>query len=315
MAAIRLKKAVSLNPHLVEARVLLALCYMKNNKFYKANEQIEKALTYDQTHVMGLHYFRLLSGEDTQSAKPYEVEQLMKPDSKVKPHKIINRDHTLRNSMIYFVMGVCAMFLVNYFLLQPSEFQNYEKQVALLVEREEELAKALSTNIEEHTMQVETLQAETGKAQKEIQAYEKELGFYIQRDKMAYAKECISKREYLLAAETLYNIATVFLEEEALSEYEGMKQTAYGESVRLLYNQGYADYMSSNYIEARDAFETLVLYEPNDDFTKKTLYYLGEIELHLGNENATENYFTRLLEAYPESYEASLVKNYISTSS
>ena len=56
MAVIRLKKAINLNPNFLEARNLLALCYIYQKQEHKALAQLRHVLKKDTTNKKALYY-------------------------------------------------------------------------------------------------------------------------------------------------------------------------------------------------------------------------------------------------------------------
>ena len=306
VAIIRLKKAVSMNPKFVEAKVLLGLCYMQDKQFYKANEQIKGALVIDRGHPEALRYFKALSGEDTATIQPYELEYVpAKTSSKrVKPAGVIDRSRFLKCSVFYFIIGIVAMFVIYHFLIQPNEVSTYEQEIARLKDRQEDLNNQLGEMIKETEVEVSELETENKKLQLEVKDYEKQLGIYVQKDKLSIAQKQKDERNYVAAAEALYNIAPSLLKEEDKSIYETLKEECYHSAAQVLYNEGYQLYYSEDYIGAKAKLEAVLIYDLVSDEARKSLYYLGETEERLGNISEAQNYYRKLIAEFPNTKDA-----------
>lgn len=310
VAVIRLKKAVSINPRFVEARVLLALCYMKDKQFYKANEQIKSVLKIDKGHLKALAYFKAISGEDTSTIQPYELEFIPTSHSskKIKPIRVIDRSLSLRYSVLYFVIGLIAMYVVYYFLIQPNEIKSYEQEITRLVSKQEELSDELNRIIKDTQLKSATLESDNTKLKSEVEAYENKLGVYKQKEKINLAKSYIEEKKYIEAAEALYNIAISLLDEESKETYENLKQACYEKAGAALYKEGYRLMNNEDYVGAKSSLETVLIYDSSSQTARKSLYYLGEIEEKLGNKIESQNYFNKVMTEFPDTYEARRAK-------
>lgn len=310
VAVIRLKKAVSTNPRFVEARVLLALCYMKDKQFYKANEQIKSVLKIDKEHPKALAYFKAISGEDTATIQPYELEFIpaTHASKKIKPIRVIDRSLSLRYSVLYFMIGLIAMYVVYHFLIQPNEIKSYEQEITRLVSKQEELSNELNQVIKDTQLKSATLESDNTKLKSEVEAYENKLGVYKQKEKMNIAKSYIEEKKYIEAAEALYNIAISLLDEESKETYENLKEACYEKAAALLYKEGYQLMNKEDYVGAKSNLEAVLVYDISSQTAKKSLYYLGEMEEKLGNKIESQNYFNKVITEFPGTYEARRAK-------
>lgn len=306
VAIIRLKKAVSINPKFAEAKVLLGLCYMQDKQFYKANEQIKSVLKIDNGHQKALRYFKALSGEDTSTIQPYELEFIPTSQSskKVRPIRVIDRSLSLKYSVLYFIIGLIAMYVIYHFLIQPNQVKSYEQEITRLTNKQEELSSELNQVIKDTQLKAVTLEVDNTKLKAEVNEYEKHLGAYKQKDKMDTAKAYIEERNYIQAAEALYNIAISLLDEESKITYESLKEACYEKAAVALYNEGYQLMSAEDYVGAKGKLEAALIYDNTSQTARKSLYYLGEIEGKLGNKIESQNYFNKVITEFPDTYEA-----------
>ncbi|QEH68672.1 tetratricopeptide repeat protein [Cellulosilyticum sp. ST5] len=313
VAIIRLKKAVGVNPNFVEAKVLLGLCYMQDKQFYKANEQIKGALKIDSGHQKALRYFKALSGEDTSTVQPYELEYIPTNQShkKVKPVRVIDRSISLRYSVLYFIIGLIAMFVIYHFLIHPNQVKSYEQEITRLTNKQDELSDELNQIIKDTNLKAATLEADNTKLKTQTQEYEKQLGAYVQKDKLVTAKTHIEERMYVEAAEALYNIAPSLLDEESKMTYEALKEACYEKAAAELYNEGYQLLNGEDYAGAKGKLEAALIYDGTSQTARRSLYYLGETEEKLGNITEAQNYYNKVITEFPDTYEARRAKERI----
>lgn len=304
MAIIRLKKAVSIHPQLVEARVLLGLSYMHEKQFHKANEQIKRALFIDHGHEQGLLYFKEMGEEDTESMAPYEMEYPMKMVKQMKPSRMIDRGVMFRRYLLYFLLGAVGMLLIDRYLILPSEIKVYHVESARLKESETILTQKIQSLTSEYGIKVAELETSKNKLENEVTSYEKQVGELAQKEKITNAKNLMNERSYVEAAQILYSVASTQLDEVSKSQFEELKQAVYPNAIQNLYNKGVSLYNQDYLIEANTQFEAILLYEPEERMARKSLYYIGCIyEKNNDLENA-KKYFEKIIADYSDTKEA-----------
>ncbi len=306
MAIIRLKKAVGLNANLVEARNLLALCYIKEKQFYKANEQIKSVLSIDRTNLKALKYFRVLSKEDTNTVKPYELEYIPKQSkgNYVKPSRVINRGHILAAYVVYFIIGALGMFVIQTSLILPNKTKNYETEIVRLKDSETKLTNLLETVRQETKDEIGKLEEQNQKLLMEKQDIELTTSKMAQKEKLTQAENLKNSREWLQAAEVLYNVAPSLLTEDLTVSYGELKKEVYPRAAKLLCEEGYRDLNNNELVDARSKLEKSILYEPASDILRKSLYYLGRTEKAGGNTEKAKYYFNTVIEQHSGTSEA-----------
>lgn len=306
MATIRLKKAISLNTKFVEAKVLLALCYIKDKQFYKANEQIKGALSIDKDHPQAMRYFEMISSEDTDTVQPYELEYISKQrkGKQVQPSRIIDRGSMLARYITYFISGALCMFVIAIILIVPNKTKNYEMNVTELLASTEELTEAMNTLKEENDLKIADLETKNAKLLKEKEEYETVARALAQKQKLSESTTLIMNREYVEAAKILYNVAPSLLSEEDKITYEELKGQAYQRATTSLCNEGYQHLNRNEWEEAKTKLEETLLYEPTEDIVKKSLYYLGRVEKGQNNLEKAKYYFEKVIADYPGTDEA-----------
>lgn len=304
MAIIRLKKAISKNPQFVEARILIGLSYMHEGQFHKANEQIKKALQIDRGHEKGLLYYKEMSEEDTQSIKPYEVEYETQMMKSIQPSKVMDRGRLFRRYLLYFLLGAIGMLLVDHYLILSSQIRGYQLESARLSESEERLTQNIQSLTKEHRLQIAELEKSKSKLEGQVASYEMQVGEWIQKEKIAEAKDLIGQRSYVEAAQILYSVAITQIDESSKNELEELKQVAYPSANEILYNKGMQLYNKEQLVEANINFETVLLYDPDERLARKSLYAIGCIYEQSGDLENAKQYFKKIIEQASDTKEA-----------
>lgn len=307
VAVIRLKKAASLWPNFVRARVLLALCFMEQKQFHKANEQVKKVLSIDVSHPQALVYFKALSQEDTETVQPFEVEyqsKTMKPNKTTNLDKVMDRSKYLGKSALYFILGALAVVIVYQALLLPNRLKTYQDQAGRLKDSEATLSQKVQSLTSDYEGKLKTLQTNNETLEKKVSEYEAQLDTYTQKEKLSSAKKQMDEGDYVEAAKMLYGIADTGLSEEEKSDLQSLKERVYPDAAAHLYDQGVGDFEKENYTDAKGKFETILLYEPGDRLTRKSLYYLGQICQANQDFEGAKQYYEKVKTDYPETREA-----------
>lgn len=303
MAIIRLKKAVSIHPQFVEAKVLLGLSYMHQMQFHKANEQIKRALLIDHGHERGLLYFKEMEQEDTEKVPPYEMEYHTKSVKQIRPSRMIDRGAMFRRYLLYFLLGAVGMLLLERYLILPSEISSYHTESMRLKESESILMEKMQSLTAEYSSKIAELESSKNKLENEVASYEEQISGFVQKDKIVNAKKLIDERNYVEAAQILHNVASSQLDEDAKNQFEELKEIAYPSAIEILYNEGVSLYNQDNLFEASSRFETALLYKPDERMARRTLYYIGCIYQENNDLENAKRYFEKIIADYSDTRE------------
>ena len=311
MGMIRLKKAGSLNKQLVKAKTLLALCYIKQKQYHKANEQVKNVLSIDAGDVEALRYYHLLSNEDTQKIEPYERKYEVSQETNINTSTInlLDRSKYFRRYMAYFGLGVGASLIIYHYLVFPSKVQEYKATIKQLTASETQLSGQVSQLTKEYQLKVADLETNQKALQAQVTDYENKFNDYEQKEKLEQANRLAEEGNYKEAAKLIYNVASSSLDEEERTEYEGLKARVYPQVANTLYDEGLNAYYNEAYQDAVSLLEEILLYEPKERVARKTLYYLGCNYQAMGSVAEAKQYFNKVIAEYGESYEAQLATN------
>ncbi|WP_054743168.1 tetratricopeptide repeat protein [Cellulosilyticum ruminicola] len=319
VATIRLKKAVGIQPNLIEARILLGLCYIKSNQIRKAKEQLEEVLNIDHHNTRALAYLSEIKDKQVEEIMPFEKEY----GAKKQAGKAfdLNRNKLILGGALCFLVGLIVMAIIP----RPSvNIQSYKKQIAKLENENKELNTAMDTLKLENEKELNDLKAENKKLESDNAVYtggtnevgnaqglnqEGALGTGMtqqdSQEKLAECESLISQGEYEEAAAMLYSIGAEGAMGADFTKYTELKQTAYAKAAESLCNKGYNDLHNENFSEAKTSLDVALSYATDEDYNKKRiLYYLGKTEVGLGDTMNARTHFDAVIENYPETEEA-----------
>lgn len=315
MAIIRLKKAVHLNPRFLDARCLLALCYIKQKDYYKAHKEIVSVLEVDQSDEKALRYLNQINNEDIRK-KTHDlvVSRVTGAENETtqKPNKIINRGYYLRNYVIYFVIGAVCMLIIQLGLIYPNINKNLNQQIKQHEAKQIELTNDIEKITSETDQKIKQLQEENEKLKEENSSLKTSSDKLTQQQKLSSAKELSDQRNFKESAEVIYTIAASVLDEEQKQEYEDLKSKVYKKAAEEFYYEGNRLYNNNDFINARVNLEKAMLFMSDPYISRKTLYYMGLIEQHDGNIEKAKHYYNLLITNYSGTKEASNAKNNLS---
>ena len=304
MAMIRLKKAISLQPKLIEARVLLALVYIRQKQYTKANEQVKKTLDIDKGHQRALLYYKDLQREAANGVGNCEKVYPSRQQKPVSLSRTLDTSGYLRKRVGYFLLGSFAMLILGKYLVLPSQIKNYQGEIKQLQTSEETLSQQLQTLSETYEVKLTELENDKTKLESEVTQYKKSVNTLTQKQKLNVAVQLEEERDYVKAAETIYSVSSSGLEEEDLQLLTELKERVYSKAAEVLYSEGIRLYQREEYTDALTSLESVLLYEPEEWIGSKTLYYLAEIHDVNQEVDIAKRYYEKVKVEYPDTHSA-----------
>lgn len=307
LAIIQLKKVVSLNPHFIRARHLLALLYMKNNEGEKARKVLQKVCKIDVNNTTSLRYLKELgmSGVNEGESENITARQPM-DNSPVIPVSTYKEDKPNIFVFINLILGIAIGIATCYFLFVPTIKKNivedYNKknidynqkmsvQTATITTLEND-KKDLEEKIDDLQKQVD----EFAVGEDDISQYDglfEAVAKYMENDKDGAAKILVNTKMDRIKSDAAKNL------------YNQMKEDTFKTSSQNLYHTGHNQYSAGQY---EDAVKTLKDALAMDDQNVDALYFIGRSYHRLGeNEKAAENY-NKVISDFPDSGRAAEAK-------
>ncbi len=302
MAVIQLKKVLATNTRFVKAHQLLALLYMDSEDWEKAEREIRKVLDIDRGNTLALRYLQ----EVTHMLEPDEAEK--KPTRHSREDGVrYQRDNeliiqplnvkepktagfgTVLNIIIGLILGMAAM----YFLILPA-------RVAQVTDDAQANVREVAENLDSKTAEIQELNAQIEKLQKENNALESVIEGYTGEDGtlgnidllLDAASEYLSTRDVTTTASRLETVASTVELESMSASFQTLYNTLLGlvgpDMSASLYTQGYEAYRNEDFTTAVELLTRAVYYDENN---ADALFNLGNSYRRLENyEKASEAY-------------------------
>ena len=317
LAVIQLRKVLSMNPRFIRAHQLLALLYMEQEEWDRAERELRKCMEIDENNLQTLRYLK-------------EVEQALMPDEGVKrrrkeetvryqsENEIIIQPLNVRepkrgggfstvlNMIIGLIIGVAAM----YFLVVPaaqSRVRNEEQQTITKISSESD---AKTARIQELEGQIEGLNGNVQDLRTEIEGYAGTGGtIQVTESLLQIAAEYTETEDKQAAADQLEALAGQ-VDMAAMPQgfqrlYQSMNAAIGPDLSEEYYEVGYQQYYTGRYEEAVETLSKAVKY---DAANADALYHLGEAYRSSGDTANAITTYDKVIELFPDTENARLAK-------
>lgn len=275
LAVIQLKKVLSLNPKMVKGHQLLALLYMREERYDLAMRSLRHAEKIDVNNTNTMRYMaecrehlrangKLKPSKEEEETVTYQSGN----DIIIRPAKFT--DNTAVRTVVNLLMGAAIGVAVVCFLVIPEIRQRANTSAsAQMVEANqtisarEQTIQSLETEIESLNQQLEEANNATSSAGEKTTAYSQLLNAYV-----SYADE-----DYTAAGETIANVDRNLLDADAQAVYDGMMTQVQSAMLDAAMEEGLSLYGDENYEAAIEKFLEIVQTDPS--------YGNGEVAYYL----------------------------------
>lgn len=317
LAVIQLKKVLSLNPRMVKGHQLLALLYMREERFDLAMRSLRHAEQIDTNNTNTMRYMQ-------------ECREHLKANGKLKPQKaeeetvtyqsgndIIIRpakftDHTAVRTVVNLLIGAAIGVAVVSFLVVPGIRQRMNADaVDQVVEANQTISAKDQTiqNLEDEiaSMDEEVADAESAidSANEKTEAYSQLLNAYV-----SYAEE-----DYTTAGELLADVDRDLLDTDEQAVYDSMMEVVESAVLQAAWEEGRSVYGTGDYETAITLFLTVAETDPAYEEGELAYYlafaynYLEDYEnalkwFNVAAENASKSSTRRTAQSMAEDLES-----------
>ena len=310
LAVIQLRKVLSMNPRFIRAHQLLALLYMKQEEWDRAERELRKCMEIDKNNIQTLRYL----GEVEQALMPEEGIKRRRKDEAVRyqsENEIIIQPlnvkepkrgggfATVLNMVIGLIIGIAAM----YFLVVPaaqSRVRNEEQQTITKISSESD---AKTARIQELEGQIEDLNGNVQNLHTEIEGYAGAGGtIQTTEELLQIAAAYTESGDMHVAMEQLEELAgrvdIAAMPEGFQRLYQSMTAAIGPELSKEYYEEGYNQYWATREYEL--AIETLGKAVQYDATNIEALYLLGEAYRSSGDTANAITTYDKLIELFPD---------------
>ncbi len=308
IAAISLKKVIAQNAHFIKAYHLLALIYIKMERYTRARKLLRKAIKIDATNATTLRFLKEIdeqTGQIVRTEGRRNHSDRVHEDGEILTAAVPFRErapiHGLINLLLGLAVGVLAMWIV----IVPSIRQAASRDVnERMVEYSNTLA-VQENQIAELQGEVDASKDTADNAQKTVDDAKKASEG---TDKLLQAYVAYQDGRYTDAAGLIADVDSSLLSSDARSIYD----TIYNETKEIVVEQYKANGMNAfdyeNWDEAIENLEKALELDP-ENYT--VLDYLALSYRGKGDKDKAIELFQKIIELFPDTRRAESAEYYI----
>lgn len=324
LAIIQLKKVVSLNPRFVKAHQLLALLYINNEEWERAQRVLQKCLKVDVNNTTTLRYLKevnfMLEGDETAVSKKKrngntaDVITYQSGNETIIQPRNTGDSIVGANTIVNILIGIVIGLAVCFFLVVPSKVQSAKAEMTEELKRISENSDAKTAEITDLEQRVDALTDENTKLQEQLTSFTGEGGALQTVDGLLEtARNYINDPEDLeTISDSLYGIDKVYVENEASEAYRGLYEELMlqvGEDIaQSCFKEGTALKNQGDYSDAVLILEKAWYFNSDDP---EILYTLAETYQDAGNKDKASELYNQLVLNFPDSEYADMAERNI----
>ncbi len=289
IAAIELKKALSIYPDFLEAKLLLSLCYIAGKQMDEA-----KKLLFDVTQqdkLMQRAYRYLKHVQDADKTRREIKKPRLFVDKANFPTKI-NKD------IIKVVCGSLVGGVVAYIFLVSSMTDIKEKHEADTAVWQEQTYE-YNVTIGNYKDQLSNVTGELQKREQRIQEKQEQIAYLKNVQKIVQIEKKLLEGNRIEAADMLLALKSVVFEDIEQYIFNHLYNTTMEPLAEELYHEGYRLYRQGNDEQTVEILRQSIRYSPEGYFVPLSLYFIGRGHERQGDIKNARHYFERLIEDFP----------------
>ena len=288
LAIIQLKRAVELNPHLVDALNLLALCHLIQNDKEKAAAAAERVLSIDIQNTIALNYLSIISPsrakQDTRKhhgrnqGGRRELNTARGSAYKTAAMQV-KKPRTFRFDIILaLALGAAIAFAVVFILLYPALDRQHESR---LQGYRTNLAAAESARLEDserHSNQIDEIQRQLSEMRDILNASEAEFDLQDRIIRFHHADGLYRDGQLMEAIDRLDNIDTAGFAPDLVERAEAIRESTYPQLSAHFLSEGLTAFDNNDFYKALVDLELATRFmAPDTPRSAAFLFALGSL--------------------------------------
>lgn len=311
LAIVQLKKVLRQNPRLIKAYQLLALLYMKDERYEKAKQYIKRGLRVDGTNTLLLRYMQEIDSLQGKKSKTgVAIADGIKDEEKKNHlvsyydgndlviHPATYRDYSGTASLINILIGIVIGAMLIFFLAMPQvrgsmRLENQKQLEQISVELATVQAEKLGLQD-----QLATLQGTTAQQQNSAADLSKQLEQYDHLTALSAAR--VAEEPIATQAELLAKIDASLLSEAGKTALEKMKSDMKEELLAYDSERAKSAYAGGYYDEAIKHWQAVIDRQADyEAYLNLALSYQGK-----GDSEGVTKTLQTIIEQYPDAAES-----------
>ena len=323
LAIIQLKKVLSVNAKYVKAHQLLALLYISQEEWEKAQKELTKILSIDKGNTLAYTYLKDVEhmlipeegirGGKRQHRKEEEIIRYQSGNETI-IQPVNFKDHRGVNSLLNLGIGVLIGVAIACFLILPGRIQSARAEINKnLVEVGEQL-DAKNTDIADLQQKYDRVSEEKERLSEELAKFKGTEGSLLETDALMMAVST-----YLTDEQDVETIAGYMekIEESIKTEtntdsydilYSKFMELEGDALAKYYYDKGYDFYKAENYEEAIPDLKRAYEYNPENG---DALFYLANAYRRNGNLDEAKEHYALVIDYFPDTEKAGKAETYL----
>lgn len=312
MAAIQLKKLITMDYKMIKSFQLLALVYIKEGKFDQAKKVLREAQKIDTDNPLISRYIKLVIKELKKRPRVKKqsndtISYMEGNDEIIRPKRF--QYYSVGSSILYLIMGLFIGTLAAAFLLLPNAQKNANTEANQKLKSSNETVSmkegeitSLKAKVKELEGKLKTDGSTADQMQNTKNTYEALLNAYV----MYIGKD------YVGSGDLLASIDTKYLSENAVNTYNTINAQISDSYMNTLFAQGTASYKKSDY---QGAITSLLKVVNKDQAYKAgdAAFYLAQAYAKAGDIASAQKYYQYIVDSFPATKKATTAKNFLMT--
>lgn len=304
LATMRLRKAMESSPNFIEAKNLLALCYLEEGRNDDARELFNKVLSIDIGNEKALYFLQLIDGAPIQKKQTTAT-----PTKRVVPAPPPNfqegvgkqRSLTLKDIFV-FLLGAVLSLAIIYYMVVPDVISKKDKEITQLADDMETMQKQKDNEVRALQEEINKKDLAYEELETTVATLETELHIKNQEQLAFFALDYVRQQEYQQAADIVLGLEIDTLSFEAKETALAVLEEALPILEKDFYLQGMTEYNAGNNDEAEKRFlHTLLYMATPTTYGDDAYYYLGRIAEKRGDDDAAQKYYKTVIGEFPDS--------------
>lgn len=307
LAALQLAKALEEAPRFVKGHMLLALIYMSRSDYVKAGQSLMRVLRIDRNNPKAQWYMSIVKQntgrEDVERKKMKNAfsHRKMQDDDIIVPPEY--KENTGLSSILNIIAGLVIGMLSIYFLVMPANTKSLNtahNQELLDYSRK---ISELDQQLDEKTGEFDDLQAAAEEMEARLATIDEDnQAVLAQYQTVIHILQAYREDDLLAAVQSYASLDPSLIQDESVTAIiNKITQDMTTEGYQTLEELGTSSWNAGNKEEAAVYYEKSLQVKPDNT---SAMYLLGRIYQELGNTDLAVQWFTKIIDEYPDSSQA-----------
>ncbi|MGE4284131.1 MAG: tetratricopeptide repeat protein [Clostridia bacterium] len=304
IATIELKKAISINPDFMEAKILLGLCYILRNQLEQAEELLRGITESDNTIAKAYQYLKHIEKirykKDNRKGGLFPLKAPI--SIKIKP---LQFHFGIMKGILVFIAGVLVTSVFFY-----NAIGNFKSLNDVDTVQWNTLEKSYKDKINTYSNDLKAAEINIEKSQQQLADKDKEIAYLNNIKKIILAEKLYNEGSTDDAGELLLTLKNIEFYDVEKEKYDALYAKIIPQLAREYYYKGYNLYNSGKYSEAIQPLNKSIQFDiKNGNEYQYALYFAARCYQITGNHVNASNYYNQIINLFPDSQYAAYSKN------